>query len=87
MPVVRKKTRIIGIEIEEKVVHKVTQQHHKRRCHRCRGSGRANCSICNGSGRVVSGTNWDGTAKFESCTGCFGLKTTRCNVCAGEGFA
>jgi len=61
-------------------------QHVKRRCHRCHGTGRADCPICNGSGKVVQGTDVNGNPQFGPCSGCFGLKHTRCSVCAGEGF-
>lgn len=57
----------------------------KRRCHRCRGSGRAPCQICNGTGQVQQGKDQFGKQQFGTCGGCFGLKTTRCAICGGEG--
>ncbi len=58
----------------------------KRRCHRCRGAGRAPCEICKGSGEVMKGRDIHGKQLFARCDGCFGLKTIRCSVCGGEGF-
>ncbi len=58
----------------------------KRRCHRCRGMGRAPCPICNGAGEVVKSRDILGKPISSRCDGCFGLKTTRCTVCGGEGF-
>jgi len=67
--------------------HKTRQaEHHKQRCSRCRGSGRAPCSICNGRGEVMKGTDLRGLPTFIKCNGCFGLKSVRCSACAGEGF-
>ena len=62
-------------------------QHVKQRCHRCQGTGRADCPICKGSGKVVTGTDMNGNPQFGPCMGCFGLKHTRCPVCSGEGYA
>jgi len=59
---------------------------HKQRCSRCRGSGRAPCSVCNGRGEVMKGTDLRGLPTFVKCNGCFGTKTIRCGACAGEGF-
>ena len=59
---------------------------HKQRCSRCRGTGRAPCSICNGKGEVLRGTDHHGKPLFAKCGGCFGTKTVRCTACAGEGF-
>lgn len=58
----------------------------KRRCHRCRGMGRAPCQICNGAGEVVKSRDILGKPISSRCDGCFGLKTIRCTVCGGEGF-
>ncbi len=58
----------------------------RRRCHRCHGSGRAPCQICRGTGQVVTGTDARGRQTFDRCGGCFGVKTTRCPTCGGEGF-
>lgn len=57
----------------------------KQRCTRCRGSGRSPCQFCNGSGQVVTGRDVFGHPQQSTCSACFGLKTTRCKVCAGEG--
>jgi len=62
-------------------------EHVKQRCHRCRGTGRAPCPICNGTGQVLKGRDRLGHAEYGRCEGCFGLKTTRCSNCGGEGFA
>ncbi len=58
----------------------------KRRCHRCQGSGRADCPICKGTGKVVTGADVNGNPLFGDCSGCFGLKHSRCPVCSGEGY-
>lgn len=58
----------------------------KRRCHRCRGMGRAPCEICKGAGEVIKGRDVHGKPIMSRCDGCFGLKTIRCPVCGGEGF-
>lgn len=58
----------------------------KRRCHRCRGMGRAPCQICNGAGEVIKGRDNLGNPQYARCDGCFGLKTNRCSACGGEGF-
>ncbi|SHJ17582.1 hypothetical protein SAMN05444404_1608 [Ruegeria lacuscaerulensis ITI-1157] len=63
------------------------EEHVKRRCHRCRGMGRAPCQICNGKGEVPKGRDHLGRLQFTRCNGCFGVKTSRCSVCGGEGFA
>jgi hypothetical protein len=58
----------------------------KSRCNRCRGSGRAGCSICGGSGQVATGRSVFGAQHYGVCPGCFGLKESRCTSCGGEGF-
>ncbi len=58
----------------------------RRRCHRCRGMGRAPCQICNGAGEIVKSRDVFGKPILSRCDGCFGLKSIRCTVCAGEGF-
>ena len=58
----------------------------KRRCHRCRGNGRAPCEICKGTGEVVKSRDIHGRPISSRCDGCFGLKAIRCTVCGGEGF-
>ncbi len=59
----------------------------KRRCHRCHGSGRYPCQICRGTGQVVKGTDARGNQILDRCGGCFGIKTVRCPMCGGDGFA
>jgi DnaJ-class molecular chaperone len=66
---------------------KGTEKPVKRRCHRCHGSGRVPCAICRGSGQVVKGVDMRGRQILDRCGGCFGLKTSRCPTCGGEGFA
>lgn len=61
--------------------------HVKRRCHRCRGTGRAACQICGGSGQAIKGTDVNGKPEFGNCEGCFGTKFIRCSACSGEGYA
>ncbi len=58
----------------------------KRRCHRCRGMGRAPCEICKGAGELIQSRDIHGKPKMGHCNGCFGLKATRCAVCGGDGF-
>jgi DnaJ-class molecular chaperone len=56
------------------------------RCGRCRGTGRADCQFCAGKGTTVQGQDIFGNPKSANCSACFGLKTTRCAACAGQGF-
>lgn len=58
----------------------------KRRCHRCHGSGQADCMICHGQGRVVTGRDQYSAPVFGRCEGCMGRKTNRCTVCRGDGW-
>jgi len=58
----------------------------KRRCQRCRSTGRAPCQICGGTGQVIRGKDYNGHPLFGRCEGCLGVKTTRCSACGGEGF-
>lgn len=58
----------------------------RQRCHRCRGSGRTTCQFCSGSGQVMTGRDIHDRPKYSNCSGCFGLKTARCNACGGEGW-
>jgi DnaJ-class molecular chaperone len=57
-----------------------------RRCHRCHGSGRLPCQICRGTGQVLRITDARGRQQFDRCGGCFGIKTTRCYTCGGDGY-
>ncbi|MDW4549005.1 hypothetical protein R5H32_06550 [Defluviimonas sp. D31] len=59
----------------------------KRRCHRCHGTGRVPCTICGGKGEVPRGMDHRGNPHFDRCTGCFGIKVSRCPSCRGDGFA
>ncbi len=61
-------------------------EHVKRRCHRCQGTGRADCPICKGTGEVVASVDVNGNPLFSQCSGCFGRKHTRCPICSGEGY-
>ncbi|MCR9151563.1 MAG: hypothetical protein NXH83_15435 [Rhodobacteraceae bacterium] len=58
----------------------------KRRCHRCRGTGRAPCPICGGAGQVPGGTDRQGNPQFVRCSGCFGARAMRCSQCGGDGY-
>ncbi len=60
--------------------------HVLRRCHRCRGTGRAACQICSGAGDVLRGRDIFGRAQYTRCCGCFGTRTIRCSTCAGVGW-
>ena len=73
------------ISMERNMLGQKNDASAKRRCHRCRGSGRAPCQICNGAGQMLKGKDHLGKPKFDRCDGCFGMKTTRCAVCNGEG--
>jgi hypothetical protein len=61
-------------------------QHVLRRCHRCRGTGRAPCQVCNGAGDVLRGRDLFGKAQYSKCGGCFGTRSCRCSTCAGLGW-
>ncbi len=71
-------------EVKQK---RLAVKHVKRRCHRCHGSGSANCVTCNGTGRMYKGRDYHGHAVMGTCEGCFGTRFRRCSYCSGEGFA
>ncbi|MEX5729512.1 DnaJ-class molecular chaperone [Rhodovulum iodosum] len=73
--------------MKEHVPRKKQMPHIKRRCHRCRGTGREPCQVCGGKGQVMKGTDMRGHPQWGTCDGCMGLKTKRCAACGGEGFA
>jgi hypothetical protein len=35
---------------------------------------------------VLKGTDGRGRQQFDRCGGCFGIKTTRCYTCGGDGY-
>ena len=64
-----------------------------KRCTKCGGDGKVNCSRCNGSGgKYVYGStpNYSGKSKtttrtWENCSKCRGSGTQDCSVCGGDG--
>jgi DnaJ-class molecular chaperone len=76
--------RTVRIEMEEQAPRK-KMPHIKQRCSRCRGSGRSPCQFCGGTGQVTTGRDVYGNPRFGTCSACFGLKSTRCSACSGEG--
>ena len=72
--------------MEQSTSKKKTAPQVKRPCHRCHGTGRAQCEICGGSGQVAKGKDGMGRSQFGRCDGCMGTKTARCRTCGGERF-